>query len=44
MVVYIFNCIELQIPVILQESIKAELGLNDTQLGLLSGFTFAVFL
>ena len=43
MVVYIFNFIDRQILVILQESIKAELGLSDKQLGLLSGFTFAVF-
>ncbi len=43
MVVYIFNFIDRQILVILQESIKAELDLSDTQLGLLSGFSFAVF-
>lgn len=43
MVVYIFNFIDRQILVILQESIKAELDLSDKQLGLLSGFTFAVF-
>jgi len=43
MVVYIFNFIDRQILVILQESIKVELGLSDKQLGLLSGFTFAVF-
>jgi MFS family permease len=43
MVVYIFNFIDRQILVILQESIKAELLLSDKQLGLLSGFTFAVF-
>lgn len=43
MVVYIFNFIDRQILVILQESIKAELGLSDKQLGLLSGFTFAIF-
>ncbi len=43
MVVYIFNFIDRQILVILQESIKEELGLSDKQLGLLSGFTFAVF-
>ena len=43
MVVYIFNFIDRQILVILQESIKAELELSDQQLGLLSGFTFAVF-
>ena len=42
-VVYIFNFIDRQIVVILQESIKAELGLMDWQLGMLSGFAFAVF-
>ncbi len=42
-VVYIFNFIDRQLIVILQESIKKELHLSDTQLGLLSGFTFAVF-
>lgn len=41
--VYIFNFIDRQILVILQESIKADLGLSDTQLGLLTGFAFAVF-
>ncbi len=40
--VYAFNFIDRQILVILQEPIKAEMGLSDTQLGLLSGFTFAV--
>ena len=42
-VVYSFNFIDRQLLSILQESIKAELGLSDKQLGLLSGFTFAVF-
>lgn len=41
--VYIFNFIDRQILVILQESIKADLGLSDTQLGLLSGISFALF-
>ena len=41
--VYIFNFIDRQILVILQESIKADLDLSDTQLGLLTGFAFAVF-
>jgi len=40
--VYTFNFIDRQILVILQEPIKAELGLSDTQLGLLTGFAFAV--
>src|SRR5271154_3658335 len=41
--VYVFNFVDRQILVILQESIKYELRLSDTQLGLLSGFTFAIF-
>lgn len=43
MVVYSFNFIDRQILVILQEPIKAELGLSDTQLGLMTGLTFALF-
>jgi len=42
-VVYVFNFIDRQILVILQESIKKDLGLSDTQLGLMTGFTFALF-
>lgn len=41
--VYAFNFIDRQILVILQPLIKAELDLSDTQLGLLSGFSFALF-
>ena len=41
--VYVFNFIDRQILVILQESIKADLGLSDTQLGFLSGISFAIF-
>ncbi|PWT99134.1 MAG: MFS transporter [Bacteroidetes bacterium] len=41
--VYVFNFIDRQLVIILQESIKKELHLSDTQLGLLSGFTFALF-
>ncbi|HWB25115.1 MAG TPA: MFS transporter [Chitinophagaceae bacterium] len=41
--VYVFNFIDRQLLVTLQESIKKELNLSDTQLGLLSGFTFAIF-
>lgn len=41
--VYTFNFIDRQILVILQESIKTDLGLSDTQLGLLTGFAFAIF-
>ena len=43
MVVYVFNFIDRQILVILQESIKADMGLSDSQLALLSGFSFALF-
>lgn len=39
---YTFNFIDRQILVILQEPIKMEMGLSDTQLGLLSGFAFAL--
>lgn len=42
-IVYVFNFIDRQILVILQPLIKAELDLSDTQLGLLSGFSFAIF-
>jgi predicted MFS family arabinose efflux permease len=41
--VYVFSFIDRQIITILQESIKKDLGLSDTQLGLMSGFTFAIF-
>jgi predicted MFS family arabinose efflux permease len=40
--VYAFNFIDRQILVILQEPIKQEMGLSDAQLGLLSGFSFAL--
>lgn len=40
-IMYTFNFIDRQILVILQEPIKAELGLSDTQLGLLTGLAFA---
>jgi len=42
-IVYIFNFIDRQILVVLQESIKKDLNLSDTQLGLLSGLSFAIF-
>lgn len=41
--VYTFNFIDRQILVILQESIKKELLLSDTQLGLLTGLAFVFF-
>lgn len=42
-IVYVFNFVDRQLLVILQEPIKAELNLSDTQLGLLTGFAFALF-
>ena len=41
-IVYIFNFIDRQIVNILQEDIKADLKLSDTQLGMMTGLTFAV--
>lgn len=41
--VYTFNFIDRQVLVILQEQIREELGLMDWQLGMLSGFAFALF-
>lgn len=41
--VYIFNFVDRQVLAILQEGIKVDLGLSDTQLGLLSGLSFALF-
>lgn len=42
-VVYTFNFIDRQILGILKEPMKAELGLTDTQLGILGGLPFAIF-
>lgn len=42
-IVYSFNFIDRQLLAILQESIKADLQLSDSQLGLLTGFAFAAF-
>ncbi len=41
--VYIFNFIDRQILAILAQSIKTDLGLSDTQIGLLSGLAFGIF-
>ena len=41
--VYTFNHVDRQVLVILLEPIKADLGLNDAQLGLLTGIAFAAF-
>ena len=43
LVVYTLNFIDRQIIAILSPAIKADLGINDTQLGLLKGFAFAMF-
>lgn len=42
-VINIFNYIDRQILSILMESIKVDLSLSDTQLGFLTGITFAIF-
>ncbi|MDH3768671.1 MAG: MFS transporter, partial [Gammaproteobacteria bacterium] len=42
-VVYTFNFIDRQIVSILAVPIKADLGLSDTQLGLMGGLAFALF-
>lgn len=41
--IYILNFLDRQLLSILAEPIKAELGLSDTELGLLTGFMFALF-
>ncbi len=42
-IVSALNYFDRQLIVILQEPIKAELGLSDTQLGLMTGLAFAIF-
>ena len=42
-VVYVINFVDRQILSILLQSIKADLGLSDLQLGLLSGTAFGIF-
>ncbi|MGB1243588.1 MAG: spinster family MFS transporter, partial [Chitinophagales bacterium] len=39
--VYMFNFIDRQVIIILQEPIKADLGLSDTQIGMMTGLAFA---
>lgn len=41
--VYVFNFLDRQIVSILAEPIKNDLGLSDTQLGLMTGLAFALF-
>tara|TARA_R110000868_G_scaffold124027_2_gene328132 strand:+ start:6014 stop:7345 length:1332 start_codon:yes stop_codon:yes gene_type:complete len=43
MMAYTANYVDRQILAILMQPIKLELGLSDTQLGFLSGLTFAIF-
>jgi len=43
LVIYIFNFLDRQVVNILAEPIKKDLGLADWQLGLMSGFAFALF-
>jgi predicted MFS family arabinose efflux permease len=40
---YTINYVDRQIITILQDPIKRDLGLTDTQLGLLTGLSFALF-
>ncbi|MDZ7671071.1 MAG: MFS transporter [Gammaproteobacteria bacterium] len=42
-VVYVFNFLDRQIVTILAEPIKMDLGLSDTQVGLMTGLAFAIF-
>lgn len=42
-IVYALNHVDRQIMVILQEPIKDEFGISDTQLGMLTGILFAAF-
>lgn len=41
-IVFMFNFVDRQVMIILQEDIKADLALSDTQLGLLTGLAFAI--
>ena len=43
LVVYIFNFLDRQIVNILAEPIRSDLGLSDTQIGLMTGIAFAAF-
>lgn len=43
LVVYVFNFIDRQIITILAEPIRMDLGLSDTQIGLMTGLAFALF-
>lgn len=43
MLVYMFNYLDRQIVAILAEPIAQDLGLNDTQIGVMTGLAFALF-
>jgi MFS transporter, Spinster family, sphingosine-1-phosphate transporter len=43
LIVYVFNFLDRQIVNILAEPISKDLGLNDTQIGLMTGIAFAAF-
>lgn len=43
LIVYIFNFIDRQIVNILAEPIRLDLGISDTQIGLMTGLAFALF-
>ena len=43
LIVYVFNFLDPQIVTILAEPISKELGLSDTQIGLMTGLAFALF-
>lgn len=43
LIVYIFNFVDRQIVNILAEPIRLELGLSDTEIGLMTGLAFALF-
>ncbi len=43
LIVYIFNFLDRQIVTILAEPISKDLGLSDTQIGLMTGLAFALF-
>ena len=43
LIVYIFNFLDRQIVNILAEPIRMDLGLSDTQIGLMTGLAFALF-
>ena len=43
MIIYVFSFVDRQILSLLVDPIKADLGLSDTQISYLGGFTFALF-